>query len=1364
MGKLMIIMCFIILDLEFSDDLEGSNCSLNASSDSVKAVPGQSSNSERSSLIRFVSFVVHQSKYLPFSLLLERLEPEFLQAIEVVASADLFNKKVIKINTAMFYRQQKFNLLREESEGFSRLIILIGSSINFGSCSSEAQIDLLYDRILEMIGFFDLDPIKVLDILLECFVFGLTAWREFLQLLRKFSFPSASIVGVLGFKLAFIREDSKFTCEYLEKVFTVIGHLLSQGFFDLSALWPHLLPSDSECLEEFEKLKMNIRESGAKIGVVNLSSSSNVNSSTAASDLSPESLTEHFAQDTLNTKLIPSLCYERNLKAHLLLALLSIGSSDLAHGMLAKYPHLAYLNHKISKQICAVIESLLDVDKHADIFSWLNLLPNGGLFYSPRLFSKLVRNLSTSKLPESFIQTHLFPALSCSSHDSLILSQELWEHVVSPLPYAERYSLYGGWLENFSVDSNVMIYAPLIRANSIGEARKVMRRLAKENVRQYGRLVSKVIHSNPIIVLPLILDQLQAYDNIIPAVIDAFRYLTPMSFDVLIFCLLRALSSPERDRLKEDGTNIAAWLQNLAQFSACIFRKFPQTLHPAPLLRYIYSQLLDDNCLDIVVLQDLLAHMAAIEKPENVSEILNEVRAAGGPVLIQEIRKQQVISTGHAFSRRAVTSLKGALEAENLSLSLLVALAQASDAVIYRMDYSHLKLISTLTDMCHSAFLQYLDYLKSDNVIAELGNSLNLDIENLVKVKGLELPVALLIAKSFNLDFTCESLVDLFRFYHADKDLELFVPGEFLKTFWSLDLKDISVPLSRYQVEIARLQGDCTAANRDSIVAELQQEMKEQVGKFGKIREGLVQEKDKWFTNCRDRAGIVNSVMKMALLPRIMLGPMEAQFCAKFLFLLHSLGAPHFSTLSLLDSIFDGLCGNGTLLSSLTEAESHCFGRFVHECLVVLQSWHLTREKYEREAVALHLPGFMKRWSYFLGEEVVVEVVKDSASLAAEETDTDLPSIIIENFEEGEVIEAEEEGLIESKSNGESVVYVDENDREEKPKETSASNAVENQTNCTTCNPHALNWEDFRHVLYKWHDKLFSSVLNLLKSEDYGSIRNCVIFLSHLSGGTFPRLENMSDRLEEAILKIKAEESREDLKVLATRYSAMLIQNKPKLVKEHEFHLCENLSLSTLKLTTTTETNSKTSSPSQSGNASSSRSPTPDRKRGASTPTSGTNEKRPKLSERERRSDDRRADNKRIDERRADDKRIDDRRADDKVIHSEGRRQRENDFYRSSTSSKDQYRQDLRVNNERDRSYNERGSGVANNSRNSYKDRETNNRSTRDNIDQRSSTSTSRDRSHRSKNETSSTATTTTSTKSRDSRRFEDDTSRSRRN
>ena len=47
-----------------------------------------------------------------------------------------------------------------------------------------------------------------------------------------------------------------------------------------------------------------------------------------------------------------------------------------------------------------------------------------------------------------------------------------------------------------------------------------MRRLAKENVRQYGRLVAKVTHSNPVIVLPLILDQIKHMINI-PAVVEA---------------------------------------------------------------------------------------------------------------------------------------------------------------------------------------------------------------------------------------------------------------------------------------------------------------------------------------------------------------------------------------------------------------------------------------------------------------------------------------------------------------------------------------------------------------------------------------------------------------------------------------------------------------------------------------------------------------------------------------------------------------------------------------------------------------------------------------------------------------------------
>ena len=1107
-----------------------------------------------------ISKYLVETGLLPINLLLERLEPEFLQSIGVVASADLFNKKVIKINTAMFYRQQKFNLLREESEGFSRLIIFVSSQFNFNHESANLQIDYVYNRILEMIGFFDLDPLKVLDILIETFIFGIPSWQNHLKLLNLFSFPSTSIVGILGFKLANVYADSKFSPEYLEQIMTIVGLLLANGFIGIDQIWPHLSPSDENCLEEFAALQQKVKESSSKLGVVNLNANSSENAPNSL--LSADSLTEQYAQDTLNTKLIPSLGFNRNLKSHLILALLSIGSIDLPYKLLLKFPHLATLNHKISRKMCHVIEGILKnetevfnenflmgkliiKDGAADVLNvsnWLNLLPKGGLFHSPVLFSKISSLGATSSL----IENHLIPALASSTHDSLILSQDLWNNCISTLPYSERYSIYGGWADSFYTSS---LFGPLIKSSSIAEARKVMRRLAKENVRQYGRLVAKVTHSNPVIVLPLILDQIQAYDNIIPAVVEAFRFLTPLSFDILIFCLLRSLASPERDRLKEDGTNLASWLQNLSQFSSAIFRKYPQILDPAPLLRYIYAQLLDDNCLDLLLLQEFLTQMTGIEKPENLSEALLEAKAAGGPLLAEEVRNASLLSLGlPAPSRRCINRLKSALESEKLTVNLLVAIAQASDAAIYRMDYSHLKLVSTLTDTCHSSLLQYLEFLKTNEMANEL------DIAKMVKVNKVELPVALFIHKTLTGNMESLDSLDhenLFQFYY--KSTTAFYPIEFLKTFWSLGLSDISVPLQRYQSEIARLNSSNTTS-----LADLQQEMKEQVGKCAKTRDSLMKLKDSWFVSCKDRNQITGSILKMALLPRLLLGPMEAVFAAKFLFHLHGLGPQHLSTLSLLDSIFDSLPTQ--LIPSLTEAESHCFGRFIFEILSILQGWQQSKEKYEREAIAPHLPGFMKRWCQFIGGEEVVDTlsvsVVEEGELTAE--DEKAESVLTESMELSEPTEAVTTELSESMATEQSITNEQSVTSElTLPASTTPSRPATPLISSSSVNENSLNWEDFRHVLFKWHRKLFTTVSSFLTSSDYCSIKNSVIFLSHQTNGVFPRLQEDSAELERVVNEIKANESREDLKVLATRYSAMLAQNKPKLLKEHQFHLCE---------------------------------------------------------------------------------------------------------------------------------------------------------------------------------------------------------------
>ena len=49
----------------------------------------------------------------------ERLELDTLEEIDIVKNKKLFYIKQIKVRTKMYYKPQKFNLLREECEGYA---------------------------------------------------------------------------------------------------------------------------------------------------------------------------------------------------------------------------------------------------------------------------------------------------------------------------------------------------------------------------------------------------------------------------------------------------------------------------------------------------------------------------------------------------------------------------------------------------------------------------------------------------------------------------------------------------------------------------------------------------------------------------------------------------------------------------------------------------------------------------------------------------------------------------------------------------------------------------------------------------------------------------------------------------------------------------------------------------------------------------------------------------------------------------------------------------------------------------------------------------------------------------------------------
>ncbi|CAK9182664.1 unnamed protein product [Ilex paraguariensis] len=79
----------------------------------------------RTRLIKLAKWLV-ESTLVPLRLFQERCEEEFLWESEMIKikAADLKSKEV-RVNTRLLYQQTKFNLLREESEGYAKLVTVL---------------------------------------------------------------------------------------------------------------------------------------------------------------------------------------------------------------------------------------------------------------------------------------------------------------------------------------------------------------------------------------------------------------------------------------------------------------------------------------------------------------------------------------------------------------------------------------------------------------------------------------------------------------------------------------------------------------------------------------------------------------------------------------------------------------------------------------------------------------------------------------------------------------------------------------------------------------------------------------------------------------------------------------------------------------------------------------------------------------------------------------------------------------------------------------------------------------------------------------------------------------------------------------
>ncbi|KZT54519.1 hypothetical protein CALCODRAFT_485477 [Calocera cornea HHB12733] len=150
----------------------------------------------------------------------------------------------------------------------------------------------------------------------------------------------------------------------------------------------------------------------------------------------------------------------------------------------------------------------------------------------------------------------------------------------------------------------------------------------------------------------------------------------------------------------------------------------------------------------------------------------------------------------------------------------------------------------------------------------------------------------------------------------------------------------------------------------------LLQESKDQTSWIGLTRRRLQKEKDHWFghvTTQEERNQALSMILQHCIMPRALISPMDASFCAKFVKHMHSIGTKNFMTLRLYDRIFSEQLTS--IIFSCTEMETRNYARMLLEMLVDLHGWFNDKDKYNQEAQGLEkgpdkgpLPGFLKRW------------------------------------------------------------------------------------------------------------------------------------------------------------------------------------------------------------------------------------------------------------------------------------------------------------------------------------------------------------------------------------------------------------------
>ncbi|KAI3639986.1 hypothetical protein MIR68_001991 [Amoeboaphelidium protococcarum] len=1031
----------------------------------------------RQNVITLIKHLLEQ-KLVDIQLLLRKLDGDLLADLNLV-DAKAFHRKAVKISTRLFYKQEKFNLLCEESEGYSKLLTLL-SRFNGDVEQSRAQTlsgkdavehNDIFPQIETLIGQFNLDPNRTLSLVLDAFGNNLQQNELYISLISHWSNRSEleSFSRALSTHMAFkLRHEGGG-----ELTLAVAAYLIKGRLMNMEDIYGYLSPVK----DDFEF-------------------SAHVSTTT-----------DNNSNNDIDQK-------KELTKFRLCIHLFKVGDIQSALMVLNEFPDLVQYSPAVVKefcyclvnvirplyQSCCVLPRLVNVNSlHKQfassqplmivqdmdtlieqVFPLLNLLKEsiGCDSVLCQMLSKLAAVgmkdsvVGNRKLWLRVISECLLPGLCVNEDSPGVINCEIW-NIFCEMSYSVRYTLYGDWMAKYDASPKLST----VKDDVVQETKKIMRRISKDNVRQFGRQLAKLSSRNPLLVFDVVLDQLQVYENMIQPMVDSFAYMTSLTYDTLIYCIVSKLASGG-SRIKEDGMNVSSWLSSLSSLTSNLIIKCDVDF--TGLLQYVLKQMIAGQVVDLVILKDILSLVVGnAVLLENGSMQQLEAMSCGPMMKSQLLHLQSEISPRRIAI--AADRLLAALTKQNLAGSLLecILVVKTTPSFDINGNNKHVKLISSLHDQTQLTLLFLVHFLTRNvtedvelqNILPSIDKLLQLNVQDAdiwhvyrgTLSKQLR-NVLTADAGSSDSSILVQQLQVLPDVICNTRCEQLPLCNElFYKLFWSLDLGMINDCAELYAEQIGKYQNE---PGKLGIADSLQSELYNRQSEVRNVVENLKAVATQLFIRLDNRNDIGTQAYHYCFRSRALLSPLDALFAARFFWLLLDIDAPLFSHLTVIDKIVHDL---QICFFSCSQMEAANMGIFLNEILSKLSTWYQDEDLYKGQAQFHH--GFKQKWS------------------SDAEMNRQLPD-----------------------------------------EETS------------------LKYQDFQYVVQTFFKRVRLAVVASLESACYTSIRNCIIMLDKMKD-VFPLFQLIGSNLEQRISRALAAEIRDDLKVLLTRYLAVLGRNKQQWIK-----------------------------------------------------------------------------------------------------------------------------------------------------------------------------------------------------------------------